>query len=152
MERKNRFVQDTEVLIYRLSHGNVDEAKRLVEQLCLVAESLAQDLEDGDRKQFLRGTSELMARFRKQIVELEEEGKPDEEITGTVLDAMNDHFTHDVTEFALDLRAEESVDAENTIDRLVEENEWLRRELQSAEADYMELYEEMQRADRAVDP
>ena len=73
------------------------------------------------------------------------------EIAGTVLDAMNDHFTHDVTEFTLDLDAEESVDAENTIDRLVEENEWLRRELQSAEADYMELYEEMQRTDRAVD-
>ena len=74
MARKNRFVQDTEVLIYRLNHANIEEAKRLVEQICLVAESLAQDLESGDRKQFLQGTSELMARFRKRIVELEEAG------------------------------------------------------------------------------
>lgn len=76
MERKNRFVQDTEVLIYRLNHANVEEAKRLVEQICLVAESLAQDLESGDRKQFLKGTSELMARFRKRIVDWKRRASP----------------------------------------------------------------------------
>jgi len=142
MERKNRFVQDTEVLIYRLNHANVDEAKRLVEQLCLVADCLAGDLEDGERKQFLEGTSQLMARFREQIVNLEEAGKSDEEIAETVLDAMDDHFSEDVTEFSLDIDGDSSVvDGESTIDRLVEENEWLRQELEQAEADYMELYE-----------
>ncbi|GAB7012921.1 hypothetical protein [Halolamina salina] len=148
MEGKNRFVQDTEVLIYRLNHGNVDEAKRLVEQICLVAESLAQDLEDGEHKQFLRGTSELMARFRKQIIDLEDEGASDAEIAETVLEAMDEHFSRDVTEFSLELGTDDdAVDAESTIDRLVEENEWLREELERAEADYMELYDQI-----AADP
>ncbi|WP_053948184.1 hypothetical protein [Halolamina sediminis] len=141
MERKNRFVQDTEVLIYRLNHANIDEAKRLVEQICLVAESLAQDLEDGEQKQFLRGTSELMARFRKQILDLEAQGASDQKIAGTVLEAMDEHFSRDVTEFSLELGADDAVDSESTIDRLVEENEWLREELERAEADYMELYD-----------
>jgi hypothetical protein len=141
MERKNRFVQDTEVLIYRLNHANIDEAKRLVEQICLVAESLAQDLEDGEQKQFLRGTSELMARFRKQILDLEAQGASDQKIAGTVLEAMDEHFSRDVTEFSLELGADDAVDGESTIDRLVEENEWLREELERAEADYMELYD-----------
>ena len=143
MERKNRFVQDTEILIYRLNHANIDEAKRLVEQICLVAESLAQDLEDGERKQFLRGTSELMARFRKQILDLEEEGASDTEIAETVLAAMDEHFSRDVTEFSLETGTDDAVDAGETIDRLVEENEWLRQELERAEADYMELYDQI---------
>lgn len=146
MERKNRFVQDTEVLIYRLNHANVEEAKRLVEQICLVAESLAQDLESGDRKQFLKGTSELMARFRKRIVELEEAGESDEAIAETVLAEMNDHFSQDVTRFSLDLGGDGStVDGDSTVDHLVEENEWLRAELERAEQDYMDLYEEIAR-------
>lgn len=146
MERKNRFVQDTEVLIYRLNHGNVEEAKRLTEQICLVAESLAQELDAGERKQFLQGTRELMARFRKRILDMQEAGKPEAEIAETVLAAMNDHFSHDVTEFSLDLgSAERAVDTGSTVDGLVEENRWLRAELERAEADYMELYEQIAR-------
>jgi hypothetical protein len=149
MERKNRFVQDTEVLIYRRNHANVEEAKRLVEQICLVAESLAQDLEHGDRKQFLTGASELMARFRKRIVELEKAGESDEAIAETVLAEMNDHFSQDVTEFSLDLGSGDgpAVDGDSTVGHLVEENEWLRAELERAEQDYMDLYKEIARTD-----
>jgi hypothetical protein len=149
MARKNRFVQDTEVLIYRLNHANIEEAKRLVEQICLIAESLAQDLGSGDRKQFLQGTSELMARFRKRIVELEEAGESGEAIAETVLTEMNGHFSHDVTEFSLDLGSGDgpTVDGDSTVDHLVEENDWLRAELEWAERDYMELYEQLARTD-----
>lgn len=141
MSRKNRFVQDTEVLIYRLNHGNISAAKQLLEQITLVAESLAQEVEEGPRKEFLRGTSELMAEFRERIAELEAEGKSDEEIADTVLEEMNDHFSHDLTEFSLiDEPEEEAVDWESTADRLLAENEWLREELERAEKDYMELY------------
>ena len=88
-----------------------------------------------------------MARFRKRIVELEEAGESDEAIAETVLAEMNDHFSHDVTEFSLDLGSGDgpSVDGDGTVDHLVEENEWLRTELERAEQDYMELYEQIAR-------
>lgn len=141
MGRKNRFVQDTEVLIYRLNHGNIAEAKRILEQISLVAGSLAQELEEGRRKQFLEGTSELMSRFRERISELEAEGKSEEEMAETVLGEMNEHFSYDLTEFSLTPRSgPESLDWESTADQLVEENQWLREELEKAEEDYMGLY------------
>lgn len=142
MSGKNRFVQDTEVLIYRLNHGNISAAKQLIEQITLVAESLAQEVDEGPRKEFLRGTSELMAEFRERIAELEAEGRSDDEIADTVLEEMNEHFSHDLTAFSLmdEPAAEEAVDWESTADRLLTENEWLREELERAEEDYMELY------------
>lgn len=59
---------------------------------------------------------------------------------------MNDHFSQDVTRFSLDLGGDGStVDGDSTVDHLVEENEWLRAELERAEQDYMDLYEEIAR-------
>jgi len=146
MGRKSRFVQDTEVLIYRLNHGNVAAAKQLLEQLSLATGSLADELDEGRRKEFLAGTSELMAGFREQIDELEEAGTSPEEIADTVLEGLNDQFTHELTEFSLEPSpASASVDWASTADQLLEQNEWLREELERSERDYMELYRRAKR-------
>lgn len=141
MDRKSRFVQDTEVLIYRLNHGNVAEAKQLLDQLTLTTGSLADELDEGRRKEFLEGTSELMAGFRERIGELEEAGNPPEEIAEVVLAEMNEQFDHELTAFTLEpSAASASVDWASTADQLLEQNEWLHEELERSERDYMELY------------
>lgn len=143
MGRKNHFVQDTEVLVYRLQHDNVSAAKQLLERISLVADSLAEDVEEGQKKRFLEGTSRLMTRFRNRISELEAEGKTDHEIAERLLEEMNEHFTHDLQEFSLaPEEGAESVDWESTADELQKQNQWLREELERAEKDYMELYRE----------
>lgn len=153
MERKNRFVQDTEVLLYRLNHGNVEEASRLLEHLSLAAEELAEDLEPGPKKQFLERTCRMMGEFRGRIAELDEQGTPDEEIAATVLEEMEGHFNYDIRTFEFDHGDRpSSVDREATADQLLEENEWLRQELETSEADYMELYTRLESDWESVDP
>ena len=153
MGRKNRFVQDTEVLLYRLNHGNVEEASRQLEHVSLAAERLAAELDDGPKKRFLERTSELMAGFRESIAALAEQGVADEEIAAAVLEEMDDHFTYDVTAFEFDHGdLPSSVNWQTTADQLLEENEWLRRELEASEADYMGLYTRQESDWESIDP
>lgn len=141
MGRKNRFTQDTEVLIYRLQHGNVEEAKRLLRHISLVADSLAEDADAGQRKRFLEGASDLMGDVREQIIEMEDAGTPEAEVAESALATLNESFANDLTTFSLGDDDDESVDWESTADQLLTENRWLREELERAERDYMELYE-----------
>jgi hypothetical protein len=153
MGEKNRFVQDTEVLLYRLNHGNVEEASRLLEHIALAAEALAAELEEGPKKRFLTETSDMMAGFRERVTELDEQGADDEEIASTVLDEMDERFNYDIREFSFDYGdVPSSVDWETTADELLEDNAWLRRELEASETDYMELYTRLESDWEAIDP